>query len=301
VRDRKNKPIRVRVSGGIGNQVFMYLAGLALSRHLGVGLEVYRPTNDKAKFLHPGDLSEFNITLQSNNKEFEIKSNKFFAKLQRMITRNPKVSNKYFIRCLKYFESSNIGFDSRLFKLNPGTELRGYFQTYRYFELCLEDLSVDKLVNLREPSKSFLSFSEVFSSNRICAIHIRRGDYLLHQETIGLKGFEYYKEAIKKVLELTGVDRFAVFSDSPEVAIDLLKPILPSGTIWPQEFVSLSAGENLMLMSKADSLIIANSSFSLMAGLLAGERSLVIRPSNWFIDQDEPIDLFKPSWIKVDG
>jgi hypothetical protein len=36
-----------------------------------------------------------------------------------------------------------------------------------------------------------------------------------------------------------------------------------------------------------------------MAGLLAGEKSLVLRPSIWFVGQDEPLDLFRPSWIEV--
>jgi hypothetical protein len=279
----------------------MYIAGFALSRHLGVPLEVYRKSKDKAQEIHPGDLNEFRISLLFDPENIDIESEKISAKIQRKLSRNFWFSNEFCLRLLKYFESSAIGFDYRLFNLCPGVNIRGYFQTFKYYDYCLEHVDKEQIIALRNPSSGFKSYMDSFESRRTCAIHVRRGDYLLHQESIGLKGVNYYKRAIKKVLDSRNVDRFAVFSDDSEAAYKLLDPLLPLDTLWPHNFESLSDAENLILMSKADSLIIANSSFSLMAGLLADEKSLVLRPSTWFVGQDEPLDLFRPSWIEVES
>jgi hypothetical protein len=301
MRFRKNKPIRVRVSGGLGNQLFMYFAGFALSCHLEVPLETYRKLNDKAKDLHSGDLSEFGISLLSDSKNIENISEKKSAKLQRKLSRNFWFSNRFCLRLLNHFESPDIGFDYRLFDLSPGVNIRGYFQTFKYYDYCLEHVDKDQIIALKNPSSGFKTYMDSFESKRTCAIHVRRGDYLLHQESIGLKGVVYYKRAIKKVLDSRNVDRFAVFSDDSEAAYKLLDSLLPLDTLWPHNFESLSDSENLILMSKADSLVIANSSFSLMAGLLADEKTLVLRPSTWFVGQDEPLDLSRPSWMEVES
>jgi hypothetical protein len=133
----------------------------------------------------------------------------------------------------------------------------------------------------------------------MCAIHVRRGDYLLHENSIGVLGTKYYEKAIRKVLEISKVNRFAVFSDDALAAHNLLSPLLPDDTIWPLDLDSLSASENLILMSAASCLVIANSSFSLLAALMAADESLIIRPDVWFVGQSEPIDLSKPDWISV--
>ena len=277
----------------------MYIAGKALAHQHAANLEVYRKSNDKAENLHPGDLTEFEISCLTDVKKLEAKADRSLSRLQRLGTRKFYRLTKPFMRYFRYFESSDIGYDSRLYSLSPGVEIRGYFQTYKYFDDCLGRLGSNKLISLRNPSAAFLTYTKYFEQLKFCAIHIRRGDYILHEESIGLMGPEYYKRAIKKALEERIVDRFAVFSDDPEVALAMLKNVLPPETIWPKDFESLSPAENLMLMSYADTLIIANSTFSLFAGLLAREESLIIRPSRWFKDQDDPIDLFRPHWIAV--
>lgn len=295
----REKSVRVRISGGIGNQLFMYIAGVALSKHLGVDLEIYRKCNDKAERIHSGSLTEFCIFPISDQNKIENLSEKMFAKFQRKLTRDLHIKNKLILKWIRYFESDDTGFDSRIYDLTPGVEIRGYFQTYRYFDECLKYITPNQLISLRSPSKAFLACSEDFESTEICGIHIRRGDYLLHQNSIGLLGVKYYENAIKKVLEYRKVNRFAVFSDDAQEAYNLLSPLLPKDTIWPRELDMLSSSENLILMSKAHCLVIANSSFSLLAALLAGEESLIIRPDKWFVGQSEPIDLCKPTWIKV--
>ena len=299
MKTNQKKSIRVRTSGGLGNQLFMYIAGVALSRHLGVNLEYYRKSNDKAESIHPGALSEFNVFPISDQQNIERLSEKLSARLQRKLTRDFRLTNKLILKRVKYFESHNIGFDSRIYDLSPGVEIRGYFQSYKYLDDCLKYISKSQLVSLHSPSSAFLDHSITFESTIVCAIHVRRGDYLIHEKSIGLLGTEYYKEAIKKVVEKRNVNRFAVFSDDGQEAYNLLSPLLPADTIWPVDLESLSASENLMLMSRANCLVIANSSFSLLAALLAADESLIIRPDIWFVGQSEPIDLFKADWISV--
>jgi hypothetical protein len=299
VKSSDEKIVRVKVSGGLGNQLFMYVAGLSVAQRCGARLEVYRKPMDKAENLHPGDLSQFQIPLLANVEAVLSDGEKILPRLQRLFTRRCHKISTPFIKYFNYFESSDIGYDSRLHLLSQGVEIRGYFQTYKYFDEIKHQLGTNQLVSLQNPSSYFNSCSLIFNRNKVCAIHVRRGDYQLHQESIGLIGLAYYKNAIQIVKENRIVELFVVFSDDSEAAYALLGDSLPSDTIWPKDLESLSPAENIVLMSRADSLVIANSSFSLFAGLLAREESLIIRPSSWYTGQNDPIDLFSPHWIEV--
>lgn len=277
----------------------MYVAGLSLSLRENATLYCYRKPNDKAESLHPGSLNDFDLRFIEKNFESLSRINHLSSKLQGyLIGILPSSFNSQF-RKFRFYMSLNLGYEARVWKLSAPVHLRGYFQSYRYFDYCRKFLSVNEIVSLKSPSKEFLSLEKTISLEDFCAVHVRRGDYLRHEDSLGILGFNYYQNAFKKISGLNPNLRFLVFSDDPLLAKELLFDLLPSNTIWPNELNCLSAAENLILMSKAKALIIANSTFSLFAALLADQNAIVIRPDFWSIDAPNPIDLFRPSWHKV--
>jgi hypothetical protein len=291
--------IFVQLSGGIGNQLFMYVAGLSLSLRKNAALYCCRKPNDKAEFLHPGCLNDFHLRFIEKNFTTLSRINHLSSKFQGYLIRVIPSSFDFLFRKLRFYMSLDLGYDARVWKLNPPVNLQGYFQSYRYFDYCRKFLSVNEIVSLKSPSQEFLRLEKSISVEDFCAIHVRRGDYLQHKDSLGILDVIYYRNAFKKISGLKSGLRFLVFSDDPLLAKELLVDLLPSNTLWPNELNDLSAAENLILMSKAKALIIANSTFSLFAALLADQNAIVIRPDFWSIDVPNPIDLFRPSWHKV--
>ena len=89
-----------------------------------------------------------------------------------------------------------------------------------------------------------------------------------------------------------------IFSDDSTAAEAL-------GTELNREFVVVGSDqdstdfETLILMSKANAIIMANSTFSWWASFLASENTTVITPTKWFKGAEDPIDLSPPHWIRV--
>ncbi len=98
------------------------------------------------------------------------------------------------------------------------------------------------------------------------AIHYRQGDYVGNDFYVQLGGTNYYEEAMK----LFPNERFLVFSDDIEKA--------KSYFVGKQFFFSEDMGEigDFNLMSSCKGIIMANSSFSLWAGILRYDSSVKV-------------------------
>ncbi|MFI5735119.1 alpha-1,2-fucosyltransferase [Kribbella sp. NPDC051587] len=109
---------------------------------------------------------------------------------------------------------------------------------------------------------------------QFCSIHVRRGDYLDYPGKFPVAGSDYVRDA----LEALQVDNeILIFSDDPHWCSTELAPLLPDARV-------ASAGlpaTDLIAMSLAAQLVIANSSFSWWAAYLAGH-DRVACPATWF-------------------
>ena len=109
------------------------------------------------------------------------------------------------------------------------------------------------------------------SARSSTAIHVRRGDYLSPKGRHINLDISYYETAMK----LMDAERYRVYSDD----IDFCKQHFGASNIEFEE--STDPLESLLNMSRHSNFIIANSSFSLMAAMLAN-RGRVIAPKVWF-------------------
>jgi hypothetical protein len=57
--------------------------------------------------------------------------------------------------------------------------------------------------------------------------------------------------------------------------------------------------ESLILMSRSSSLIIANSTYSWWAATLGNPDKITVCPAKWFVQMEDPQDLYPESWIQV--
>jgi hypothetical protein len=281
----------VKLSGGLGNQMFQYAAAKSLSSKLSVslGLDIRELVNGKTT-------NEFTFRKFQLNK-FAINC-EFVPSITSLLNR---LVFKYSKKFKKYNESS-FGFDSSFFSLNGNIYLIGYWQSDRYFKDIRKDLLEDFKLrqNLDKYNKSI---EEKIQSSNSVSVHIRRGDYISnHSASLvhGLCSIEYYLKAIKYLLFLNSDIKLFIFSDDIDWAKNNLKNLN-----LEIEYVEGNFGDesykDLYLMSQCNHNIIANSTFSWWSAWLnQNENKIVIAPKKWFNSNELNCDDLIPSdWVRL--
>ena len=169
------------------------------------------------------------------------------------------------------------------------TNISGYLQSEKYFKHC------EDFIRLHfEFSPEFLYKTKTKYSNllkeKICAIHVRRGDYVTNHNHHALS-YEYYLKAMEHFKGCV----FLVFSDD----IEYCKSVFPEHFI----FIEGSEMEDFTLMTLCDNFIIANSTFSWWAAWLSkSENKKIIAPKKWFgpgLKHHKTEDLYCKDWIVI--
>lgn len=283
--NHESENIKVRLVGGLGNQLFCYFAGYYLARKNNANLVL--------------DITDIARRHSVNNsiKAFDLPGQFITSRTRNLSKFIYRVKSRILKRFLsrKSFYSNVVGYDSNLEYLNTGISLNGYFQSFRYYVESGKNFQNMKLVS---PSSGFLQLKTRIESFPSVAIHVRRGDYINLADEYGLLGEGYYKEAISRIKKIHDDVKFYVFSDDVPLAKQTLGELVPSSTWW--ESSELSSAESLILMSLCRSIVIANSTFSWWGAML-GNPKTVIAPNKWFKNLDDPLYLYPPEWIKVES
>ena len=304
VRRKSDKHVSIQIIGGIGNQLFAFMAGKYISSFLGVGLRVIQPSSKGGESNHLSSLSSLDTgyevetltTLPSVGLSLRFAANSLARRLRIPAQVRETIS--------KIHISDKIGFDSELPSARNGFYITGYFQTYVYIN-SLRSRGLVPTLELKTPSEWFrVTAQEIRDSNPI-VMHVRRGDYLLDKNSyIGVLSVEYYLSAMNlirsKTMNNSSERGLWIFTDSPEcVSQEFLGHLGENGKIVsPPE--GSDPAESLILMSLASDIIISNSTFSWWAAALS-RNSKVVAPSKWFRSQEDPERLIPDSWLRVDS
>ena len=283
--------VTVNLEGGVGNQLFQYVAGLALAKKLECSLtiNISRIENNR----HGGKcITDFG--LESNCRVESVKNS---PKIDNRVTRAVRLQMHPMLTSHKGFFSRHSGFDEVLLGMPRGTQLNGYFQTFRYQELLAANQIDIRDLNLKSPSILFKSLES--QSNRMLPVvlHIRRGDYLSLTEDFGLLSSNYYREVLQRIsLEFPNKEIW-IYSDDFKIARKVLEDIGGEFNLrFMEETASMSAPEVLLLMSIGAAHIIANSSFSWWSASLSRSTKAVIAPDPWFRNRPTPEELIPKDW-----
>ncbi len=287
--------------GGLGNQMFQYAFGLALSRKYNQRLyfdDTYYIINSKPK-------EQFTI----RKLELKIFPNIQFKLAPKLLKEVIHCKSRVFLKLRKeskrYFEINQIENEFvnipnlKTFSLNV---LNGYFQCEDYFNFIKIELKVHfAFPELEGKNKVFEK--KIIESNAV-SIHIRRGDYVSIDHASryhGLLPLKYYYNAINLMKEKYENLTFFIFSDDIDWAKENLK--------FSNEIVYFISGnrdsdswKDMALMTKAKHHILANSSFSWWGAWLADFNGTKIAPSNWFNPEfaNFTIEDFVPdSWVII--
>jgi hypothetical protein len=290
------KKLVVELWGGLGNQMFQYAAGVDLARKTGKLLSLSDKKISRGFTNHGSHVREFlNV-----GKKYPSNFNRFHLS-ESMIVFLTEVFYRIFPRLI--LKPHEVGF-SQLIVGKSTRRLAGYFQSWKLHEQVLEELKAD-FSSPAVPTNWYLSTKKEIAKRKILALHVRRGDYKRLKETFGLLSGDYYINAME-VLARSGsmTDEIWIFSDAvADVEMKGLQSKLqhygvPVKIVIPPS--DSKAAESLLLMSFCHSLVIANSTFSWWAARISTSR-FIVRPSSWFVNGDEPIDLCPPGWLVCDS
>jgi hypothetical protein len=215
--------------------------------------------------------------------------------LQRIV-RSQKLNQKLF----SFYRSQVFGFDSELEKINKPLILQGYFQSWKYHFSAGAKTKALKAHTV-PPSPWFEERLSVCASQKVVAVHIRRGDYLLEEDNLGLLDEKYFLSALE-ALKADGLswDKVWIFTDDTHVVTSSFKTLLASHSaevlIPPKGSIPM---DSLLLMSEASALVMSNSSFSWWAGRLGHPAKKVIAPEPWFRNLENPEELYPPEWLRA--
>lgn len=172
-----------------------------------------------------------------------------------------------------------------------GSNYTGFFQCEKFFAHNREFI-----IDIYEPNDKIKKhITEKYSGlleMETCAIHVRRGDYLILQNVHHVLGLDYYKKGMES---LGKVDKYLVFSDDMEWCRSNFKG---------EDFIFIEGEKDyvdLFLMSMCKHQIISNSSFSWWgAWLNKNPNKKVVGPSKWFNEPSiDSSDIIPNSWIKI--
>jgi hypothetical protein len=294
------KSIQIEASGGLGNQLFIYAAGRFLAEKLNCELRIDLSPVGLGGQLHGISINKIGLKgdfYYSKNTFHKIKSASF--RISYFISRKFEIGRRLINLTGKYYYGAGLGFDEYLQEIRAGKIIRGYFQTWKYFNPISNQIKNE--IRVINPSLWYRQIEKEFLENKPIVLHIRLGDYLENGNKFGVLNARYYLDALAYISEVSTNKQIWVFSDDIELAKEILLVNFSSELNWAFPPPDSPPEESLLLMSLGSAIIIGNSTFSWWAAILNQNNPIVIAPKNWFRKSETPRDLFPPSWHLIDN
>jgi hypothetical protein len=303
--------IITRLTGGLGNQMFQYAAGLSLAEHhrTVAKLDVNWYRQDPQYEAHNRyALSCFNLTEQFAVQE-EIdrvqgvqltRTERWAAgwarrlRLYRYANRHAGSSNLHYAEDFKFYP----GF----FAQPDNTYLHGLWQSERFFEPVAHLLRLHFSFRYPMPPSVAEMLARIQGGGPSVAVHFRRGDYVRNaafHQTNGVVGFDYYLAAMERLRAQHPQLSFYIFSDDIDAIERDFRPPVPC--VFVRATQPWHSYDKIRLMSACDHAIISNSTFAWWAAWLNPHpQKTVIAPAAWFASgEHDDRDVVPPSWLRL--
>lgn len=266
--------------GGLGNNLFIAVAGWILSQRLNCKHYIFQYNSND----HNWKRQSYNETiLKYLGEAIPVSQSQGLAYCYHIgYTRTP---------CKNAFE-----FDMDSYR--PKMILDGYFQNYSYIQPYETDIRSRVLQGIEQIRDKIRTIYQFVDWETTQFLHIRRGDYLKYPEYHPVQPIEYYETALKHMTDAT--DRF-IFSDDME---------------WVKEQPFFKSLTNVTFIDNADELyclafmslcqggaVCGNSTFSWWGAFLGSyaARSPICIPKN-YMNREKVGDftkIFPEDWIQL--
>ncbi|MDW8297071.1 MAG: alpha-1,2-fucosyltransferase [Raineya sp.] len=285
--------IAIRITGGLGNQMFEYAFARSLAYKTGLPLKL--DIEEYEQNLYPDRPFRLNV--------FHIQENYLTKAEKEKMLKKPlwkRVYHKFLPKYKRnFFIEGQYRFNPDALKINQSVYLEGYYQSEKYFRWASDLIRKEFTFKVPPSRENAIMLEKIMQTEQAVSLHVRRGDFLKYDSFIKLD-IPYYRNAINLINSQVSNPHFFIFSNDISWARTNLQHLMPVCT-----FVDindeLNAYEDMRLMSACRHQIIANSSFSWWAAWLNTNPSkIVIAPEQITYDSKYPAtDLHPAEWIKV--
>ncbi|HVW19729.1 MAG TPA: alpha-1,2-fucosyltransferase, partial [Opitutaceae bacterium] len=299
------------LTGGLGNQMFQYAAGLALAerRRTVLKLDVSWYRDDPTYEAHNRyALSCFNITEQfATEEEVDRIRGVNLSRMERASVRLARALRFYRYaarheRPGRCHYAENFCFYPGFFEISDDTYIHGMWQSERFFAPVADLLRLH--FSFRYPAQPAVEemARRIRGQGPSAAMHFRRGDYVRNEtfnRQIGVLDLDYYRRAEARLREREPGATLYIFSDDID-AIE--REFRPSG---PHVFVRATqhwhSYDKIRLMSLCDHAIISNSTFAWWGAWLGSKPGkLVIAPDPWMAGgPHDHRDVVPDTWTRL--
>jgi hypothetical protein len=287
--------IKVRVTGGLGNQLFKLANAIRLSQIYG-----HEITLDLSWYKH-GYMRSHLVNSRIYELDYfpKIQFSTHYSKFPDLDFKLGRIERKLpgkFQHILGVYSESN----AENFCKRPRI-IDGSFERITYLP------GLDVLREYLEfpimQSKWFEGRLRLIGQEASVAIHVRRSDYLKLKNIYDVVPRDYYQRAIQLIKKQNESLEVHLFSDDIKGALDWLSPVvkIDEAVETPP---GIRSGEVLRLMSNYPKIVCANSTFSWWAaclGMINQTNDLAILPKKFSnLSNDDPVNFLKfERWVTL--
>ena len=287
------------IIGGLGNQMFQYAAGRALSleRNESLHLDI---SGFNGYTLHQGfELSRVFVcpaVIASKTEIRDILGWQHLPGIKRILAR-PSIE---VFRRNGFVVEPHFHYWQEISQIPHNCYLAGYWQSEKYFQAYASKIRADFTFKLPMTDINTKLAEQITQVNAV-SLHVRRADYVSsakNNSMYGVCSLDYYQAAIAYISERVINPQFFIFSDDMAWVKDHLNVGMTC------QYIEHNQGSesyiDMRLMSLCRHHIIANSSFSWWgAWLSANPEKIVVRPKKWFVNDNNIVDLIPFDWKSV--
>ena len=269
------KKMIVRLSGGLGNQLFQYSLARSMSHKVDKDVYIGASSYFRDRKRHY-DLNGYKLKIKRAPLWLD-----FFCEFMFLLLGKFAISSKLVSK-----EDGWFKYDANIFE-TEAIYLCGCWQNLNYFEDIRDELKEEIILTSKMTDEQLL-IKKLVREKESVAVHIRRGDYLeaLTSQIYETQSLDYYTDAINDIRSKVTNPLFCVFSDDIEWCKEHFKHL--DDVVFPGQ---ISAGDALVefeLMKNCHHFIISNSTFSWWASWLGkNDDSIIIYPQKWFKDSSD--------------
>jgi hypothetical protein len=293
---RQNSGVIVQLAGGMGNQMFQYSLGRAISlRHkvpLKVDLSTLLDRTPRPGFVFRDyALDVFDIKAQTAvRREVPILHRRYLwgrgalliDQVRREFLANPGKERRG-------------GFEPAILQAGPSVYLAGYWQCPKYFTQIESVIRADFTLRSSLPKSLAEMRNAIALTNSVC-VNVRRTDFV-NNPVHGILDVEYYRRALKLLENNIQSPHVFVFADDLAWCQDNLQFGMPT-TFVGNEFAGSKFEYKFELMRACKHFVIPNSTYAWWAAWLSDNPSKrVVAPEQWLPESIS--DIVPEEWLRA--
>jgi len=298
--------IIVKISGGLGNQLFQYALAKAIEQKRGLEVKL-----DTSFFNLPaGSITPRKFLLDKFNISLKIAKREDFHKIgvpyptDKTLKENLR---RLIFKLIEFFKTKqnkkiiidhNLNFNEATLNIPDNRYISGSWTNQKYFINIKNILQKELCPKFTIGSATKKILDNIIKTNSV-GIHIRRSDYLKYTHKFVILTEKYYDRAVQLIKEKESEPIFFIFSDDITYVKKNYANIFGDTTVYVSG-KNITDYEEFWLLSKCKHNIIANSTFSWWgAWLNNNSNKMIVAPNQYRTDNKDMSGFIPSEWISI--